>query len=60
MDLNTITENIPAALAALAALAAGGWAVFKFVAKLTKTKKDDAIVEKYDETVEKLTGQDDD
>lgn len=49
-------ENFLTALTEHWGLIAGGllgaWAIFKVVAKFTKTKKDDAFVAKYDEDVE--------
>lgn len=52
MDLNAITEHVPAALAALAALMGAAWALLKFVAPLTKTTKDDDIVREHGDTIE--------
>jgi len=52
MDLNTVVEYIPVVLAATAGLLAGAWGLFKVIAKLTKTPKDDAFIEKHGDTVE--------
>lgn len=52
MDINAIIEILPAALAAVAALFGGGWVFFKFVAKLTKTKADDAFIAEHGDAVE--------
>lgn len=52
MDINAILEHVPAALAALAALLAGGWTFFKFIAPLTKTEADDKFIEDHGDAVE--------
>lgn len=52
MDINAIIEHAPAALAAVAALLAGGWAFFKFLAPFTKTTKDDEFIAEHGDKVE--------
>lgn len=52
MDINAVIEAMPAALMAFAALLAGGWAVFKFVAKYTKTQADDAFIAEHGDNIE--------
>ena len=54
MDFTTITEHIPAALAALASLIGAAWVVLKFVAPLTKSTADDEFVAEHGETIEDL------
>jgi hypothetical protein len=61
MDVQVIIDYIPVALAATAALLAGGWAFFKFVAKLTKTTADDEFIaehgEKIEDALDKMDGE---
>jgi hypothetical protein len=52
MDINAVIEHIPAALAALAALLAGGWTFFKFIAPLTKSTADDEFIAEHGDAVE--------
>lgn len=54
MDLNAVLEHVPAALGALAALLAAGFAVLKFVAPLTKSTKDDDFVAEHGDKVEEI------
>ena len=52
MDVNTVIEYIPVALAAVAALLGGGWAFFKFIAPLTKSTADDEFIAKHGDDIE--------
>lgn len=53
MDFSTfITEHGPALGAAAVGILAAGWALFKAIAPLTKSKADDAFIAKHGKTVD--------
>lgn len=53
-------EDIGTYVAAAAAIVGALWGIFKIVATLTPTSKDDEFVEKFDPVVTKLTAEDED
>jgi hypothetical protein len=52
MDVTSLLEHAPAALAAVAALLGAAWAVLKLVAPLTKSTADDEFIAEHGDTVE--------
>lgn len=57
--MDEFLANLPTYAAAATGIVAGLWGIFKIIAKLTPTTKDDEFAEKFDPVVSSITKPED-